>query len=79
MHFLPRGCLTDSESLRGYAIVCSRPCSMSSANFVIAVDVGTGSARAALFNIITGRMEERVERKIELFKDGVDFFEHSSE
>ncbi len=46
--------------------------------WVVAVDVGTGSARAAIFDTVTGRMAGRSERKIVLFNDRADFYEHSS-
>jgi D-ribulokinase len=47
-------------------------------SFVIGVDVGTGSARAGLFALDSGKLVARSERKIQLFHDQPDFYEHSS-
>ena len=51
---------------------------MESLDYFVGVDVGTGSARAALFSS-TGKLVETAARPIETFNPAVDFYEQSSD
>ncbi len=48
------------------------------ASYFIGVDVGTGSARAGVFDL-TGRMVSRASRAIEIYRPQADFVEQSSD
>jgi len=48
------------------------------ASYFIGVDVGTGSARAGIFDL-TGRMVSQASRSIEIYRPQADFVEQSSD
>lgn len=48
------------------------------ASYYIGVDVGTGSARAGIFDI-TGRMMGQASREIEMYRPQANFVEQSSD